>query len=137
MAVTALALAFACTGCSYSYKLGSLFGEDKEAAAASSATIAKPAETAQESDLALAKAAAAELLAKGGKDASAAWENPRTGARGAVTPIAASYSKDGFVCRDFLASHVMGDTESWFQGGACRIHGGRWEVRDIRPLQRT
>jgi surface antigen len=77
------------------------------------------------------------MLTKGRKDASVPWENPRTGARGTVTPLASAYSQDGFQCHDFLASYVKGEQESWYQGGACRVHGGRWQVRDIRPLQRT
>jgi len=99
-----------------------------------SATIT--AEAAAEGDLAIAKKAAAEVLAHGAKDASLPWENPRTGARGTVTPLASAYSQDGTVCHDFLASYVRGDRESWYQGGACR-YGSKWEVRDIRPLQRT
>jgi surface antigen len=139
IATAALSLCLSTAGCSYSYKLGSLFGEDREAErlATGSAAAEKAGESARDGDLASAKAAAAELLARGGDDASIPWENPRTGARGLVTRIATAYSKDGFVCQDFLASHVIGDKESWYQGGACRIHGGRWEVRDIRVLQRT
>jgi surface antigen len=138
----ALAFALFCGGCSYSMKLGALFGEEKDAgglAAAERAGAAPPAATAAAAppaDLALVNAAAAELLARGTKDTSMPWENPRTGARGTITPIAEAYNKDGFVCHDFLASHVMGEKESWYQGGACRIHGGRWQMRDIRPLQR-
>jgi surface antigen len=127
-------------GCSY--QLGALAGkrdtkpEITAAVTPASATtsgVNKPAE----GDLMFAKAAAAEMLTKGSKDASVPWENPRTGARGTVTPLAAAYSQDGFQCHDFLASYVQGEQESWYQGGACRVHGGRWQVRDIRPLQRT
>ena len=35
-----------------------------------------------------ARAVATELLSRGGKDTSVPWENPSTGARGTVTPIA-------------------------------------------------
>ena len=52
------------------------------------------------------RAAASEVLSRGGKDASVPWENPQTGARGTVTPIASAYTQDGFTCRDFLASYV-------------------------------
>ncbi|MFL5085434.1 MAG: RT0821/Lpp0805 family surface protein, partial [Xanthobacteraceae bacterium] len=45
--------------------------------------------------------------------------------------------QDGFTCRDFLASYVRGETESWLQGEACRIHQGKWEVKNLRPLSRT
>ena len=43
-----------------------------------------------ESDLVYARAVASDVLARGGKDASAPWENPTTGARGTVTPIASA-----------------------------------------------
>ncbi len=90
-----------------------------------------------EGDLAIARAAASEVLARGGKDASLPWENPQTGARGTVTPIASAYTQDGFVCRDFLASYVKNGAEAWIKGEACRLHQGRWEVRALKPWQRT
>lgn len=45
-----------------------------------------------DSDLALARSAASDVLTKGGKYASQPWENPQTGARGSVTPLAQAYS---------------------------------------------
>jgi surface antigen len=138
--IAALTLAATSGGCSYSYKLGTASGEDRPERAASAdkaAVQSAAAIEAPEGDLALAKAAAAELLRLGSKDASLPWRNPRTGAHGTVTPIATSYTRDGVTCHDFLASHVQADKQSWYQGDACRGQGGRWEVRDIRPLQRT
>jgi surface antigen len=127
------------SGCSY--QLGALTGKaakpELAAAATPVSTSASELSKTSEGDLIIAKAAAADMLAKGRKDASVPWENPRTGARGTVTPLASAYSQDGFQCQDFLASYVKGEQESWYQGGACRVHGGRWQVRDIRPLQRT
>jgi len=70
------------------------------------------------------------------KSEAVPWENPGTGARGTVTPLASAYTQDGFTCRDFLASYVRKDSESWLQGEGCRIHQGRWEVRHMKPLQR-
>ena len=75
-------------------------------------------------DLVYARAAATDVLTRGGKDASAPWENPRTGARGTVTPIASAYSQDGQTCRDFLASYVNGSSQSWLQGEACKRDKG-------------
>ena len=77
------------------------------------------------------------MLGRGGKDTSAPWENPTTGARGTVTPIATSYTQDGRVCRDFLASYVKPGTESWLQGEACRVQPGNWEVRTLKPWKRV
>jgi len=138
-AVLLAALAAATGGCAFSYQLDSMFGksEDKpDETAAVRPTAAKGVDTV-EADLAIARAAASEVLASGGKDASMPWENPMTGARGTVTPIASSYTQDGFVCRDFLASYVKNSTESWMRGEACRLHQGRWEVRHLKPWQRT
>ena len=87
-----------------------------------------------ESDLAFARTAASDVLTKGDKDSSQPWENPETGARGSVTPLAQAYSaEDGRTCRDFLASYVNGRTESWLQGAACKAGQGRWEIHTLKP----
>ena len=149
MRATAIALALmlgaATSGCSLSYKLDSFWGKDEEPDQTASlrptpVTAPKPVQTAAtptEHDLAYAKAAAAQVLARTEKDASQPWENPRTGARGTVTPIADAYTQDGFQCRDFLASYIRDGAESWLQGDACRIHQGEWTVRKLRPLKRS
>jgi hypothetical protein len=144
-----LGVAVSAGGCSFSYQLGSMFEKKDEAkpepehtgsignARASAGAAPSEASVPSDADLAIAKAAAAELLSRGGKDASQPWENPQTGARGTVTPIAAAYSQDGFICRDFLASYVRSGSESWLQGEACRVHKGRWEVRKLKPWTRS
>ena len=87
-----------------------------------------------ESDLAFTRNAASDVLAQGEKDASQHWENPETGARGSVTPIAqADSADDGRKCRDFLASYVNGRTESWLQGAGCQAGHGRWEIHTLKP----
>jgi surface antigen len=90
-----------------------------------------------ESDLAFARTAASDVLTKGDKDSSQPWENPETGARGSVTPLAQAYaSDDGRTCRDFLASYVNGRSESWLQGAACKASHGRWEIHTLKPWKR-
>lgn len=156
-----LAVALASGGCSMSYQLssydlGSMFGGSKspakpavQAAARSDITGsigsigtrsgsepgAKTADTLPpEDDLAYAKAAVAKLLALGRKYASLPWENPRTGARGTITPITSAYSgAGGQTCRDFLASYIKGRSEAWLQGEACKRHTGPWQVRSMKP----
>ncbi len=132
---------FTLGGCSLSYHLDSWFGKDDEPELSGSIRPAPGrqdiAELPPEADLAVARAAVREVLAKGGNDSSVPWENPATGARGTVTPIASAYSQDGFTCRDFLASYVRNGTEAWLQGEACRADRGAWEVRNIKPWQRT
>jgi surface antigen len=89
-----------------------------------------------DSDLAFARNAASDVLTKGDKDASQPWENPETGARGSVTPLAQAYSSEGRTCRDFLASYVNGTNESWLQGAACQTGQGRWEIHTLKPWRR-
>jgi len=129
-------------GCSFSYQLGSFFGKEEEPAEVTNVSLPasdRPIGDAKfaEADLIVASQAAAALLAKGDKDKSAPWQNPATGARGMVAPIASAYTQDGFTCRDFLASYVRAEEESWLQGEACRIHQGRWVVRSLKPWKRA
>jgi len=93
-----------------------------------------PGPAPTDADLAFARNAASDVLTKGDKDSSQPWENPETGARGSVTPLAQAYSADdGRICRDFLASYVNGATESWLQGAACKSGRGRWEIHTLKP----
>jgi surface antigen len=132
--------AIAVSGCSY--RLSSLTSND-ESDPPSTGSVVTPAEMAgltgsisqpAEADLAYARAAASDVLARGGKDASVPWENPQTGAGGNITPLATSYNEGGLPCRDFLASYVHGGSQDWLQGVACRTSGGGWEVRRLKPL---
>lgn len=136
-------LALPAGACSFSYQLGSMFGQDAKKDATGSTAVAAATsqsqpvmELAAQGDLAFARAAASQALALNGKTTSVPWENPSTGARGTVTPLASAYTQDGFVCRDFLASYVRQGAESWLQGEGCRIHEGRWEIRGLRPWKK-
>ncbi len=128
------------------YQIGSPKEEEKPLHTGSVAMAAKTAaepsaeddvKLPPEADLAYAKVAASEVLTKGGKDSSVPWENPRSGARGTITPLASAYAMDGALCRDFLASYVAEGTESWMQGEACRVRKGKWEVRRLKPWRKT
>jgi hypothetical protein len=132
-----LALALGSGGCSMSYQLESFFGDSTTTGSISPPPGAKSAEALPpEHDLAYAKAAASEVLRRGEKDASLDWENPATGARGTVTPIASAYTQGGQTCRDFLASYVSERAQSWMQGEACREKGA-WLVRSLKPWKRS
>ncbi len=87
-------------------------------------------------DLAYARAAVSDALARAGKDSSFPWENPGTGAGGNITPLAISYTEGGLSCRDFLASYVHGGSQDSLQGAACRTDAGAWEIRRLKPLGR-
>jgi surface antigen len=129
-----LVLALTGGGCSLAYRLDTTLGKRDGADQTDSQRSVPPNATAEmpsESDLAMARAAVSEVLSKGAS--SVPWENPRTGTRGTVTPLASLYSQNGIPCRDFLASFVKSGSESWLQGAACRAKRGTWELRDLRP----
>ena len=123
--------------CSMPTQLGSFFSHDEhdDTTASISGRIA-PAAAFSNTDLAAASAATAVLLEHDAGSASAPWENPLTGARGTITPLATAYRDGGIECRDFLASYVRDKAEAWMQGEACRNGFGHWEVRDIKPWRR-
>jgi surface antigen len=121
-------------GCSLSHTDGAFAKMDDNEATGSIARPGGPAPT--DSDLAFARNAASDVLTKGDKDSSQPWENPQTGARGSVTPLAQAYSSEGRTCQDFLASYVNGGNESWLQGAACQTGHGRWEIQTLKPWRR-
>ena len=134
-----------CTGAvgrrpSFSYQLDNLFGKKDDGSLTGALQPATPAikpvaGLPPEADLVIARAAVSEVMNKGGKDASVSWENPQTGGRGTVTPIATARNEDGLTCHEFLASFEREGSSSWMQGDACRANKGKWEVRSLKPWQ--
>ena len=86
-------------------------------------------------DLVYARAAAADVLTRGGKVNSVPWRNPQTGVGGNITLLATSRERIGVPCRDFLASYVSGASQAWLQGSACRSARGEWQVKSLKPLK--
>lgn len=153
LALLAVALipVLAAGGCSMSMELGSLFSGKSEESADTvegdpdvtgslplqPARAGSPEARMTSADWTFATAALREAMQYSGADASIPWQNPATDARGTVTPISSAFIQDGFSCRNFLASYVGDGREGWFEGTACRVHRGRWDVRTARPLQKS
>lgn len=149
-----LGLALGLSGCAVSGPLGSMFAKSKDkddarayASEDVTGSIGMPAATPasvsaaglpSETDLVFARMAIVDVLKRGSKQISSPWENPSSGARGTVTPIASAYNKDGAICRDFLASYLRPQgVETWLQGEACRAKQSDWEVKSLRPWSRS
>jgi surface antigen len=135
--VTLVLLGAALAGCSVSRTDGAFARMGDSEVTGSIAALQPSAPAPTESDLAFARNAASDVLTQGDKDASQPWENPETGARGSVTPLAQAYSEDGRTCRDFLASYVNGRTESWLQGAGCQTGRGQWEIHTLKPWRQS
>ncbi|HWL31836.1 MAG TPA: RT0821/Lpp0805 family surface protein [Xanthobacteraceae bacterium] len=145
-------VALGASGCAMSGSFGSLLGNNggdgPRAYASEDATgsvavrgagpAASKAGMPSETDLVFTRLAIVDVLKRGGKETGAPWENPSSGARGTVTPIASAYDRDGMTCRDFLASYVRREgAETWLQGEACKGKKGAWQVRSLRPWTRS
>jgi surface antigen len=139
-AAAALTLASGCAGCSIG-QVDNVWGSADQSEYTGSITPppgAKPAsELPPDSDLVFTKAAVSQVLNRAGNSSSEPWENPRSGARGTVTPITTAYTQAGQTCRDFLASYVNGSSQAWLQGAACKQQKGAWEVRSMKPWKRS
>jgi surface antigen len=135
--MTLILIAVGSGGCSMSRTDGAFakMGDNDVTGSIGAAQASAPTPT--ETDLAFARNAASDVLTKGDKDSSQPWENPETGARGSVTPLAQAYSQEGRTCRDFLASYVNGRSESWLQGAACQSSQGRWEIHSLKPWRQS
>ena len=134
-ALTVILIGLSAGGCSFS-RGSDAFARMSDYEVTGALKRGEPAPT--DTDLAFARTAASDVLTKGDKDSSQPWQNPETGARGSVTPLAQAYSDDdGRTCRDFLTSYVNGTTEDWLQGSACHAANGRWEIHTLKPWRRS
>ena len=135
--MTLILIAVSTSGCSVSRTDGAFAKMGDSDVTGSIGAAQASARTPTETDLAFARNAASDVLTKGDKDSSQPWENPETGARGSVTPLAQAYSQEGRTCRDFLASYVNGRSESWLHGTACQSSRGRWEIHTLKPWRQS
>jgi surface antigen len=134
-ALFALGIALMAAACGMPAKVNlPVTGTDAKAASDSVDLISALSTGAfSDDDLITASVTAATLLAhgKGGR-----WENPQSGARGTITPIATVYRDNGAECRDFLVSYVQDKAAAWMRGEACRDSGSHWDVRNLKPWRR-
>jgi surface antigen len=76
--------------------------------------------------------AMAEALDPKGGGATVAWSNPKSGLKGAFTPVGDAYARDDRLCRGFLSE--IGDEA--VRGAACLDKRGEWAVLDVKPVKR-
>lgn len=150
ISLLAIATTLLSAGCSMSIPLGSMLPDRDEKQAAQAAdrgdvTGSIPMQLApsrsdremSQADWTHAATALREALDSPAEAVSIPWQNSTSGAQGTVTPISAAFVEDGFPCRNFLTSYLNKGREAWFEGTACRVHRGRWDIRSTRPLQKT
>ena len=135
LALLALTIALAQSGCAMSVALPSFFGDDSTASikpAPASPTLAD----VDAQDWPLAEPALAKALRA---EASANWSNPATGKSGAFLGVAASFNRAGQICRAFIArielSAAAPAPAQAMQGIGCLAQGERVVLSDLTPYK--
>ena len=125
-----------------SFPMASLVPEDepKVTGSTTGAVVAKPASPLSprlgEEDWRRAKGALAVALDPQGNGASVSWDNPDSGFKGAFTPVGQPFVKNDEICRAFLSSLTSDKGGSSLQGTACRLSGGEWAIKDLKPWKK-
>jgi 17 kDa outer membrane surface antigen len=84
-------------------------------------------------DVRRARAALATALDPQGSGASVKWDNPDSGAKGAIAAVGGPYLQKDDICRNFIASVSLKSPDAWQQGIACRLAAGEWTIRELKP----
>ena len=63
------------------------------------------------------------------------WQNPDTGASGAITPTDTYQNGQGEYCREYQQTVTIGGQQQQAYGTACRMPDGAWEVVNSEPLE--
>jgi hypothetical protein len=123
--------------CSLSVGVMGLKDAEPEATGAITPAAAIPlSPDLNEEDWRRAKAALAVALDPQGPGTQVSWDNPDTTMKGAFTPAGAPFVKNDEICRAFSAQ-LSGPAAASLQGTACRLSGGEWTIKEIKPAKAT
>ena len=128
----AMWVALALGGCSAAIPLPSFIGSRQDVTGSiAPANTLSPSMDAE--DWRRAKGALALALDPQGNGEAVAWDNPKSGAKGAFTPVGAAKAVDDRICRSFLTSVGGSLPHRSLQGSACRGKDGDWTLGDVAP----
>ncbi len=128
----ALVLALVAGGCSAAIPLPSFVGSRDDVTG--SIKPANPISTAMDvEDWRRAKGALGLALDPQGNGEPVNWDNPKSGARGAFTPVGPARAVDDRICRSFITSVGGALPQKSLQGSACRGKDGDWSIGEVAP----
>ena len=117
-------------GCAISTQLGPIFGASDDTVATGSITPRdrRFSTTMTDEDWSRAKLALGTALASEAPGAPAPWDNPASGLKGTVSPVASAYAADDRTCHAFVASLSDQASTHWYQGRACKTAETGWAI---------
>lgn len=62
------------------------------------------------------------------------WANTDTGSRGAISSISEYAENSGSTCRKFVVSRESYNGVSLYDGDACLVNGGAWQLRAFKSM---
>ncbi len=89
-----------------------------------------------EEDWRRARASLSTALDPQGSGSVVRWENPDSSAKGSFGPVGNAYLAKDDICRVFVATVSAKAPEELFQGSACRISHGEWQIRELKPWKK-
>lgn len=125
-------LALALGGCSAAIPLPAIIASKQDVTG--SIAQANPISTAMDAeDWRRAKGALGLALDPQGNGEAVNWDNPKSGAKGAFTPLGPAKAVDDRICRSFQASVGGALPANSLKGSACRSKDGEWMIGQIAP----
>lgn len=131
--LAALWLAVAAGGCSAVIPLPSFIGSRDDVTGSIKPANLLSSEMDVE-DWRRANGAMALALDPQGNGEPVAWDNPKSGAKGAFTPVGPAKPVDARICRSFMASLGGSLPQRSLRGSACRGAEGEWSIGEIAPV---
>jgi len=128
----AILLALAAGGCT-AIPLPSFYGVSRDDVTGSIRPASPLSPNLDVEDWRRAKGAMALALDPQGNGAPVSWDNPRSGARGAFTPVGQATPVDDRICRAFIAELGGSAPARSLQGTACRNRAGEWTIGEVKP----
>jgi surface antigen len=111
------------TGCAMTTSLGPLFSKD-DITGSIPPSDGRFSTAMTDADWDVARAAIEQATSDAASSTTAAWENPQTGLKGRVTPVATAFAVEDRTCRAFVATLEASARTDWYQGRACHGDGG-------------
>ena len=125
---SSLALTLSLAGCGVSVNKAA----DVGLTTSSVATPAPDTQMASDQSIIRNAVSAADLQSLGHGGMS--WANTDTGSRGAISSISEYAENTGSTCRKFVVSRESYNGVSLYDGDACLVNGGAWQLRAFKSM---
>lgn len=130
--VAAILCALTLTGCGVGSLTGADMGVDRSMVTSNVPSPTAPADPDRRSDEMTIRNAVSAADPSIVGSAPLAWANADTGSRGSISTMVET-KESGTVCREFTTTRESFDGVALFNGKACRVAPGAWQLTAFAP----